>query len=258
MHKSTPQNSGTSIQLNHSLSFTSLEEGIAAMGKTLTSNHRFALTQHFTLIQEASKVTNLTSVTDWETASTRHFLDSLSVFLAFEKSDVSNPSVLDVGSGAGFPGIPIKVFHPESRVDMIESRSKKAIFLQKVIDSLELTHTSVYTDRAESLAHSTMRESYDIVVARAVAPMNVLVELTLPFVRKGGIFIAMKQLDIRDELQRALTGIQRLGGIVSTPPIEVDLPNLSPKRSLVIIDKAMSTPHELPRNAGTPRKRPLS
>ena len=258
MHKSTPQNSGTSIQLNHSLSFTSLEAGIAAMGKTLTSNHRFALTQHFTLIQEASKVTNLTSVTDWDTASTRHFLDSLSVSLAFEKSDVSNPSVLDVGSGAGFPGIPIKIFHPESRVDMIESRSKKAIFLQKVIDSLELTHTSVYTDRAESLAHSTMRESYDIVVARAVAPMNVLVELTLPFVRKGGIFIAMKQLDIRDELQRALTGIQRLGGIVSTPPIEVDLPNLSPKRSLVIINKAMSTPQELPRNAGTPRKRPLS
>ena len=228
------------------------------MGKTLTSNHRLALSQHFSLIQETSKVTNLTSVTDWKTASTRHFLDSLSVFLAFEKSDISNPSVLDVGSGAGFPGIPIKIFHPESRVDLIESRSKKSIFLQKVIASLNLDRISVFTDRAESLAHSAMRESYDIVVARAVAPMNVLVELTLPFVRKGGMFIAMKQLDFNDELQRALPGIQRLGGIVSTPPIEVDLPNLSPKRSLVIVHKAASTPQELPRNAGTPRKSPLS
>ena len=257
MHESNIHNQRDSHPLNGALSFHAVELGLAAMGKTLTSEHQIAMAQHFSLVQETNKVTNLTSVTDWETASTRHFLDSLSVFLALERINIPNPKVLDIGSGAGFPGIPLKVFCPSTQIDLIESRGRKAAFLEKVIAHLNLRRISVYAGRAESLAHGSLRESYDIVVARAVAPLNVLVELTLPFVRQGGVFIAMKQLNVNDELQQSLTAIERVGGSISIPPIEVDLPNLSPKRSLVIIHKNIPTPIELPRAAGIPQKRPL-
>jgi len=240
--------------------FHLLEAGLAPMGKTITSKQKEAFAEHFSLMVETNKVTNLTTVTDWETALSRHFLDSLSLLLAFEKINMppdAQPRLLDIGSGAGFPGIPLKILCPNIQVDLVESRLKKAAFLKQVIASLNLHSGNNNIERAESLAHGPLRESYDIVVSRAVAPMNILVELALPFVSVGGVFIAMKQLNVTEELQKSLTAIQKLGGVVSTPPLEIDLPNLSPKRSLILVNKTLPSPIELPRTAGTPQKSPL-
>jgi len=239
--------------------FQLLQAGLQHMGKTMTPDQKDAISKHFTLMVETNKLINLTTVTTWELALTRHFLDSLSVLLAFEPLPMALPPqrLLDIGSGAGFPGIPIKIFCPTIQVDLIESRKKKAVFLEEVVTSLDLQPTRVYAERAESLAHTSLRESYDIVVSRAVAPMNILAEIALPFVRVGGVFIAMKQLDIMDELHQSLAAIKKLGGTITTPPIEVDLPNLSPKRSLVVVSKTRATPRALPRAPGTPQKKPL-
>ena len=239
--------------------FGLLQAGLEHMGKTLTADQKNSISKHFSLMEETNKVMNLTTVTTWEMALTRHFLDSLSVFLAFETLPMRDPPqrLLDIGSGAGFPGIPIKIFCPNIQVDLVESRKKKAAFLEKVVTFLDLHPTKVYAERAESLAHSSLRESYDIVVSRAVAPMNILAELALPFVRIGGVFVAMKQLNILDELHQSLAAIKKLGGMITAPPLEVDLPNLSPKRSLVVVSKTQRSPIELPRTPGIPQKKPL-
>ena len=239
--------------------FQLLQAGLEHMGKTLTANQKNAISQHFSLMEKTNEVINLTTITTWEMALTRHFLDSLSVFLAFERLPMPDQPLrlLDIGSGAGFPGIPIKIFCPDIEVDLVESRKKKAAFLEEVVTFLDLHPTRVYAERAESLAHSSLRESYDIVVSRAVAPLNILAELALPFVRIGGVFIAMKQLNILDELHQSLAAIKKLGGTIAAPPLEVDLPNLSPKRSLVVVSKTQPSPPELPRTAGIPQKKPL-
>ena len=245
--------------LQQELAFQLLEPGLISIGLTITPQQKHAVAEHFALITETNQVTNLTTVTDWETALTRHFLDSLSLLLALNGITTlpASPRLLDIGTGAGFPGIPIKIFCPNFQVDLVESRKKKGAFLEKVIKSLKLHDTRVYAERAESLAHGSLRESYDVVVSRAVAPLNTLVELCLPFVRIGGVFIAMKQLNVGEEIQESLTAVEKLGGAISMPPLEVDLPNLLPKRALVLVKKISPSPNELPRAAGIPQKRPI-
>ena len=200
---------------------------------------------------------NLTAVTQPEEVERSHFLDSLTVALALPDSLRSGGRLADVGSGAGFPGVPLKILLPNMSVTLIDSVAKKTTFLQHLIDALKLEGVEVCTGRAESLAHTpALRESFDAVVSRAVGSLRLLAELTLPFCRIGGRAILQKKGDISQELDRSQRAFDTLGGrLLETTAIEPEV--LGGERVLIVVKKVNPTPAEYPRRAGIPAKRPL-
>lgn len=201
---------------------------------------------------------NLTAIVDPEEVEVRHFLDSLTVARAFKGEQPRYEDVLDIGTGAGFPGIPLKLVFPEMRLTLVEATTKKARFLSHIADALAMPDVRVFAQRAEDLAHdSRHREAYDIVLARAVAPMPVLAELTLPFCRLGGVVIAQKKGDIEEELKQAGLAVKTMGGEMEQP-IPVVVPEIGEDgRCLVLLRKIAVTPESYPRSPGIPAKRPL-
>jgi 16S rRNA (guanine527-N7)-methyltransferase len=198
---------------------------------------------------------NLTSITERNQVMLKHFLDSLSVKLAF--GDIIPRSMIDVATGAGFPGLPLKIVYPAMRVTLVEGTGKKVKFLEHVIAQLNLRDATPIHSRAEDLANDPKhREKYDVAVARAVAGMATLVEYTLPFVRVGGIFVAQKGVAIDEEMQTAARAIRVLGGRVRSI-IPVQLPELE-QRHLVVVEKISKTPPQYPRRAGLPKQEPLA
>ena len=198
--------------------------------------------------------TNLTSITERDQVIVKHFLDSLSVALAFKQGIPQ--SLIDVGAGAGFPGLPLKIVYPDMRVTLLEATGKKVEFIKHAITRLNLRDAVAIQSRAEDLAHDPVhREKYDAAIARAVADMSVLAEYMLPFVRVGGMFIAQKGVDIEEEMRNASRALKILGGSVREI-IPVQLPELE-KRHLVIVKKTNATPIKYPRRAGVPSKQPL-
>jgi len=198
---------------------------------------------------------NLTAITDYKEVQLKHFLDSLSVILpgkGFEEA-----SVIDIGSGAGLPGIPLKIIYPDLKLTLLEATSKKVSFLEHLIDKLSLQDVLIINKRAEEAAHdSPYRESFDIVLSRAVAKMATLVELTIPFCKMGGCLIAQKKGDINKEIEQASHAIKVLGGRL-TDVKKVSLDTLPDDRYLIIIEKVKQTPSEYPRRPGLPARRPL-
>jgi 16S rRNA (guanine527-N7)-methyltransferase len=207
---------------------------------------------------------NLTAIVDYEEVQLRHFLDSLTVALALE----GIPSkVLDIGSGAGLPGVPLKILYPDIGLTLIDSVHKKAAFLHYLVERLGLEGVEVLAQRAELLAHDeSYREGFEVVLSRGVARLSTLAELALPFCTPGGAFIAMKKGEIDDEVASAARAIGILGGQLR----EVKRVSLgesgrdgwtslgeSEKRALVVIDKLSATPQRYPRRPGIPQKRPL-
>jgi 16S rRNA (guanine527-N7)-methyltransferase len=165
--------------------------------------------------------------------------------------------VLDVGSGAGLPGIPLAIAYPKLRVTLLDATAKKTAFLNHVVETLGLVGVGVLTGRAESLAHDTaLRESYDVVVSRAVARLSVLVELTLPFCRVGGTVIAQKAFEAEKEAEDAAGALAALGGELGEV-IQVTVPDSGERRILVTVQKVSPTPSRYPRRPGMPSKRPL-
>ena len=204
-----------------------------------------------------NKRINLTAIADPEDIQTKHFLDSLTVSLAVSKDVLSKGALVDVGSGAGFPGLPLKILWPGLRVTLVESVGKKATFLRHMVSTLGLEGVEVHNRRAESLAHDpSLRESFDVAVSRAVAEMSALAELTLPFCRPGGIAVAQKKSDIDDELKRSERAVSLLGGALERIQ-PVDLEEIGEKRWLVVLTKFAATPASYPRSPGLPAKRPL-
>jgi len=201
---------------------------------------------------------NLTGITNPEEVIRLHFLDSLTVLVALPSADRQQPlRLLDIGTGAGFPGIPIKIACPSFRLTLLEAIGKKAAFLTHVSDSLKLDQVSVLKGRAEEIAHMAQhRESYDLVVARAVAKMPALVELVLPFVAIGGMFIAQKKGDFQQELAHARGAIEVLGATVEEVRW-IDIEELEEPRALVALRKTLSSPLQFPRRPGIPQKRPM-
>jgi 16S rRNA (guanine527-N7)-methyltransferase len=198
---------------------------------------------------------NLTAIRDPEQIQVKHFLDSMSCMIAMRGSAVN--SVIDVGSGAGFPGIPMKILVPTIRLGLVESIGKKANFLRHIVDALDLEEVNVYQTRAELLGQSApQRERFDWAVARAVARLSVLMEYLLPFVRVGGRALAMKGESGPAEAQAAERSIRLLGGELNQI-IPVTLPGVSEERFLIIINKTAATPENFPRRVGLPGKRPL-
>ncbi|MBP3952606.1 16S rRNA (guanine(527)-N(7))-methyltransferase RsmG [Bacillus suaedae] len=226
------------------------EKGIELTEK---QEHQFDL--YFNILVEWNEKMNLTAITNEDDVYLKHFYDSISA--AFHYPFKAGQRVIDVGAGAGFPSIPIKIIYPELEVSIVDSLNKRISFLEHLASSLQLKNVFFHHDRAETFGQNKQhREAYDIVTARAVARMSVLSELCLPLVKVGGDFLAMKAAGTPNELEDASKAITLLGGkIVSdnafTLPIEES------ERHIVHLHKEKATPKKYPRKPGTPNKLPL-
>ncbi|AZS18044.1 16S rRNA (guanine(527)-N(7))-methyltransferase RsmG [Paenibacillus lutimineralis] len=198
---------------------------------------------------------NLTGITEREQVYVKHFYDSITLSFYMDMSQIS--TMADIGSGAGFPGIPLKICYPHLKLTIIDSLNKRIQFLQNVVDQLDLQDVQLIHGRAEDIARKEQfRDSYDLVSARAVARMAVLNEFCLPFVKMGGIFAAMKGLDPQEELKEAARSLTELKGKLSATH-HFELPMENSERHIILINKTSSTPKKYPRKAGTPLKSPI-
>lgn len=223
---------------------------------TLTDLQLNRFAQYYEMLMEKNKVMNLTAITEFDEVIEKHFLDSISLGAVI---DLTQPlKVLDLGTGAGFPGIPLKIVYPDLQITLADSLNKRILFLQEVIEALGLEGIEAVHGRAEEMARNvTFREQYDLCVSRAVANLSTLSEYCLPFVVTGGKFIPYKSGEITEEVENAKNAVSRLGGSISDIHKfsfgENDL-----HRSFVMIDKVKKTPKTYPRKAGTPSKQPLT
>lgn len=225
----------------------------AEAGLNFTPRQLEQFGKYYELLVETNKVMNLTAITEPEEVAVKHMVDSL---LAWE-AGMEGRLLADVGTGAGFPGVPLKIYCPNLKVVLIDSLGKRLKFLQQVIDALELKDICCEHLRAEDAGRNKKhREKYDFVTARAVARLSVLSEYCLPLVKKGGQFIALKGSKYADEIAEGSEAVKILGGkIISAEPVK--LPGLDDGRAIIKISKIKTTPAQYPRKAGTPEKQPL-
>lgn len=231
-----------------------LSKGAAELGIDLQDKHlqRFSLYGDF-LIEYNEKV-NLTALTDEEEVMEKHFIDSLSVLQMINLRP--SMSVIDIGTGAGFPGVPLLIMEPNLQLTLLDSLRKRLDFLHELLTRLELTATLVH-QRAEDGAHNALyRERYDLAVARAVAPLPVLLEYCLPYVRTGGRFVAMKGPSLTEELADSQKALQVLGGKAERDCCFL-LPYSEQERRLLSVKKIRQTPIKYPRGAGSVKNKPL-
>ncbi len=209
----------------------------------------------YEMLIEKNKVMNLTTITELDEVVEKHFLDSLSLIKSVNLKE--NLKILDLGTGAGFPGIPLKIAFPHLEIVLLDSLNKRILFLQEVIDKLQLLKISAVHGRAEELARNIeFREKFDLCVSRAVANLSSLSEYCIPFVRQGGRFIAYKSGEVEEEVQRAKKAIVILGGNMEKVK-KFTLDGTEFSRSLIEIRKESKTPKEYPRKAGIPSKTPI-
>lgn len=219
-----------------------LKNGFSAM-KLSVSDAQIAQLEDFTArMLETNKVMNLTRITDPKEIAEKHLLDCASLLQA---ADFSKKSVVDVGCGAGFPGMPLHILCPSCELTLLDSLGKRIRFLQECIDAMSLSDIEAVHARAEEFA-AKHREQYDFAVSRAVAQLNVLAELSLPLVKQGGTFIAMKSKDTDEELERAKKAIRLLGGEIEKI-IDYTIPHTEITHRLVVIRKKNHTPKQYPR-----------
>ncbi len=222
----------------------------------LSDVQREQLTVYYEMLAEKNKVMNLTAITEFEDVLEKHFLDSISVAQFIDLSGAL--TLIDVGTGAGFPGLPLKIMFPNLNVTLADSLKKRILFLNEVIGTLRLDGISTVHGRAEDLARQmSYRERYDLCVSRAVANLSSLSEYCLPFVKQGGRFVSYKSNEIEEELFAAKKAIDVLGGRLEQV-IPFQLADTQIGRSFVVISKEKKTPKAYPRKAGTPSKNPLS
>lgn len=207
------------------------------------------------LVTEWNAKINLTAITEPREFILKHFVDSLTVWDEEKFSGVKK--IIDVGTGAGFPGIPLKIFRPNLEIVLLDSLSKRVEFLKKVVAQLDLKNVICLHGRAEDFAREkNFREKFDLATSRAVARLNILSEYCLPFVKIGGSFAAMKGKNFLEEISEAENAIKILGG-GEINFVEKNLPTLPDVRAVIYIEKQKSTPKKFPRSAGTPSKKPL-
>lgn len=235
-----------------------LYSGAEKLGLNLTPEQVNQFEVYYQELVEWNKRVNLTSVTGYEEVQITHFLDSLTVISGFPSPQPDKQlSIVDVGTGAGLPGIPLRIVLPEIRLVLLEATAKKTGFLRHITAELELDNVEIVRGRAEEIAHDdSYRERFNIVVSRALAPVNVLAELTLPFCVVGGRLIAQKKGDISQEMGQSSRAVNTLGGEVSEV-LDIKLEEFDSDRCLVIINKVKATPSKYPRRPGIPAKRPI-
>lgn len=228
-------------------------DGLEELHISLTDAQIGQFVTYYEMLVEKNKVMNLTAITEFDEVIEKHFLDSLSLIRVHELT--GEVSVMDMGTGAGFPGIPLKIAFPNLNVTLVDSLKKRILFLQDVINELGLEKIEAVHARAEELGKKKdYREQFDIVVSRAVANLASLGEYCIPFVKLGGQFISYKSGEIEEEVKNAKNAVFLLGGKVKEV-YKFDL--YEQKRSFVVIEKVKGTPKTYPRKAGTPTKEPL-
>ncbi len=233
-----------------------LRLGAERLGIQLTLQQLEQFQLYYEELVAWNKKMNLTSIIEYEPVQVNHFLDSLTVLLAWEPG-TGTSKVLDVGTGAGLPGIPLKIVFPQIQLFLLEATAKKTDFLKYLKLKLGFDDIEVILGRAEDVAHlSQYREQYDLVLSRAVASLAALAELALPFCKIGASFIAHKKGDISVEIEKAKKAISILGGELKTVQ-PVAMPEFSDNRCLIVVNKVSPTPGQYPRRSGIPAKNPL-
>lgn len=226
-----------------------------AFGITLTEKQIEQFLKYYEMLVEWNEFMNLTAITEYDEVIKKHFIDSISLIKAYDVT--KSVSVIDVGTGAGFPGLALKIAYPNLQVTLLDSLNKRIQFLNEVISKLELEGVETIHGRAEDFAKpGKLREKYDLCVSRAVANLSTLSEYCLPFVKVGGQFISYKSEKITEEMSAAGNAIKLLGGKVKDQ-IEFQLPDSDIYRNLFVIEKVKETPKKFPRKAGLPSKEPL-
>lgn len=232
-------------------------EALAQQGIELTTTQKEQFATYFHELVETNKVMNLTSITEEEQVYLKHFYDSIVLGFVDENILHDELTLCDVGSGAGFPSLPLKIINPKLKVTIVDSLNKRIKFLDGLVQKLNLADISLVHGRAEEVGkNSQFRESFDIVTARAVAAMNVLTEFCLPLVKIGGQFVAMKSEKAPEEMKTASYAIKTLGGEIKRQE-SVELPNDAGIRNFIFVSKVAKTPKKYPRKPGTPAKKPL-
>ena len=242
--------------------YSQMLEDLKSFNVELSDKQLEQFDKYYELLIKWNEVMNLTAITDFDDVCKLHFVDSISAVQYFDFSD-KEYSLIDIGTGAGFPGIPLKIVFPNLHITLFDSLNKRLKFLDEVIDTLGLNESgSIVTlhgraeDYASSKSKDSLRESFDLVVSRAVANMSTLCEYCLPYVKVGGNFIAYKSEKASDELQKAKGAIHLLGGkLISSD--EFLLPNTDINRTICIVNKIEPTSKKYPRKAGVPSKKPL-
>ncbi len=239
---------------------TLFEKGLEELSISLSQEQKRQFVTYYEYLIEKNKVMNLTAITEYEEVIVKHFLDSLSIVKAgcFEQNALNGKSVIDIGTGAGFPGIPLKIAFPQLKITLLDSLNKRVNFLNEVIEMLGLSKVEAVHGRAEDYAkQKEYRECFDFCVSRAVANLSTLSEYCIPFVKEGGCFISYKSGKIDEELSQAGNAVKVLGGkvldVVKFPLMGTDM-----DRSFVIIKKTRPTAKKYPRKAGLPSKEPLA
>ena len=232
------------------------EAKLNEIGITLNNKQKEQFDKFYELLVEWNKVMNLTGITEYEEVNEKHFVDSLSIVKAIDINEVE--SVIDIGTGAGFPGIPLKIAFPHLKVVLLDSLNKRINFLNTVIAELGLENIETIHGRAEDFAKKPeYREQFDLCVSRAVANLATLSEYCIPYIKKDGLFVPYKSGEIDDEVQQSKKAIHVLGGKLMNV-IKFQLPGTEIGRSFVVINKVQNTAKKYPRKAGLPSKEPIN
>ena len=232
-----------------------LQRAAVEYGIELNDKQMEQFNRYFELLVEWNEKINLTAITEPKEVAIKHMIDSITAY--DEALFKDGATVIDVGTGAGFPGLPLKIFCPEIKLTLMDSLNKRIKFLQTVVEELGLKDVECVHARAEEGARNKKyRESFDLAVSRAVARLPILCEYCLPFVKKGGHFIALKGMQFQEEAEEAAKAIKVMGGS-KTEIRPVKLPEIDDKRAVITITKTMPTPKAYPRKAGTPTKNPI-
>ena len=233
---------------------TILEEGCKELGITLDENQKKQFTDFYEYLVEKNKV--MTGITEFQEVLIKHFLDSLACVKAVDMSRIKR--IMDIGTGAGFPGVPLKIAFPHLEACLLDSLKKRVNFLEETFQMLKLENITAIHGRAEEYAKNKQyRETYDLCVSRAVSNLATLSEYCLPYVKTGGYFISYKSGTVQEEVEQAQKAVKILGGKIQDV-VYFQLPDSEIQRSLVVIEKIKATPGRYPRKAGTPLKEPLS
>lgn len=243
------------VRILNNYNMEQFKKDLLELGITLNDKQINQFIQYYELLVEWNSFMNLTAITDFDEVLKKHFIDSLSMIKAFDLSQ--NIKLIDIGTGAGFPGIPLKIAFPHLEITLLDSLNKRVKFLNEVINQLGLSNIVAIHGRAEDYAKDNkLRKKYDICVSRAVANLSTLSEYCLPFVKIDGRFISYKSEKLNEEIKEAQKAISILGGEVEGQ-VDFTLPYSDIYRNLLIIRKVKDTPNKFPRKAGLPAKEPI-
>lgn len=231
------------------------EKDLEVLGIKLNEKQIKQFLTYYEMLVEWNSFMNLTAITEFEDVMKKHFIDSISLIKAY---DISKPvNIIDVGTGAGFPGLALKIAYPNLKITLLDSLNKRIQFLNEVIQKLQLEEITTIHGRAEDYSkREEYREKFDLCVSRAVANLSTLSEYCLPYVKKGGYFVSYKSEKVSEEIIIAEHAIKILGGIIDRQ-VEFYLPKSDIYRNLFVIKKVENTPKKYPRKAGLPSKEPL-